>query len=325
MKREDCRRKTDELFSQKQADVITRRTAHRAEIYEKFPQIAEFEQKMETVSAEFFTAMADGNLSEDGFNRLKTESLALQKEREEILTQNGYPADYLSFQYECPICKDEGFVGTEMCVCYKKALAEEFLRCSNMQKIYQNKNFRNFDLTFYAEGEDRRKMEATLEYCKTYARKFDKVPRNLLFLGAPGSGKTFLSCAIGTELIKTGHFVLYTPIQDMLDDFEKVRFGKGDADIESYKECDLLIIDDFGAEFKNSFSESVLYNIINDRLNEKKPMIISTNFDEDDIEENYHERLCSRLMYEFAKIQFAQVDIRREKERRLLEKRKNGK
>ena len=194
-----------------------------------------------------------------------------------------------------------------------------------MQKIYQNKNFRNFDLTFYAEGEDRRKMEATLEYCKTYARKFDKVPRNLLFLGAPGSGKTFLSCAIGTELIKTGHFVLYTPIQDMLDDFEKVRFGKGDADIESYKECDLLIIDDFGAEFKNSFSESVLYNIINDRLNEKKPMIISTNFDEDDIEENYHERLCSRLMYEFAKIQFAQVDIRREKERRLLEKRKNGK
>ena len=99
MKREDCRRKTDELFSQKQADVITRRTAHRAEIYEKFPQIAEIEQKMETVSAEFFTAMADRNLSEDGFNRLKTESLALQREREEILTQNGYPADYLSFQY----------------------------------------------------------------------------------------------------------------------------------------------------------------------------------------------------------------------------------
>ncbi len=325
MRREDCRRKTDELFSQKQADVITRRAQHRSEIYEKFPQVAEIEQKMEAVSSAFFTAMADGVLSEEELNRLKTESLALQKERETILTENGYPSDYLSLQYECPVCRDEGFVGTEMCICYKKALAEEFLKCSNMQKIYQNKNFRNFDLTFYAEGEDRRKMEATLEYCKTYARKFDKVPRNLLFLGAPGSGKTFLSCAIGTELIKTGHFVLYTPIQDMLDDFEKVRFGKGDADIASYKECDLLIIDDFGAEFKNSFSESVLYNIINDRLNEKKPMIVSTNFDEDDIQENYHERLFSRMMYEFAKIRFADVDIRREKERRLLEKRKNGK
>lgn len=325
MRREDCRRKTDELFSQKQADVITRRAQHRSEIYEKFPQVAEIEQKMEAVSSAFFTAMADRVLSEEELNRLKTESLALQKERETILTENGYPSDYLSLQYECPVCRDEGFVGTEMCICYKKALAEEFLKCSNMQKIYQNKNFRNFDLTFYAEGEDRRKMEATLEYCKTYARKFDKVPRNLLFLGAPGSGKTFLSCAIGTELIKTGHFVLYTPIQDMLDDFEKVRFGKGDADIASYKECDLLIIDDFGAEFKNSFSESVLYNIINDRLNEKKPMIVSTNFDEDDIQENYHERLFSRMMYEFAKIRFADVDIRREKERRLLEKRKNGK
>ena len=180
-----------------------------------------------------------------------------------------------------------------------------------MQKIYQNKNFRNFDLTFYSEGADRNKMKAALEYCKKYVRSFDKVCRNLLFLGDPGSGKTFLSCAIGTELIKTGHFVLYTPIQDMLDDFEKVHFGKGDADTESYKECDLLIIDDFGAEFKNSFSESVLYNIINDRLN--------------DIEDNYHDRLFSRMMYEFAKIPFAKVDIRREKELRLLERKKNGK
>ena len=76
MKREDCRRKTDELFSQKQADVITRRTAHRAEIYEKFPQIAEIEQKMETVSAEFFTAMADRNLSED---REKNQTACLAK------------------------------------------------------------------------------------------------------------------------------------------------------------------------------------------------------------------------------------------------------
>lgn len=325
MKREDCRRKTDELFSQKQADVLTRRAAHRAEIYEKYPQTKDIESQMEAVSAEFFTAMADGKMTDEDFNRLKTESLALQKEREVLLTQHGYPADYLSLQYECPLCKDEGFVGTEMCICYKKALAEEFLRCSNMQKIYKNKNFRNFDLTFYAEGDDRKRMEATLEYCKTYVRKFDKVPRNLLFLGTPGSGKTFLSCAIGTELIKTGHFVIYTPIQDLLDDFEKVRFGKGDADIESYKECDLLIIDDFGAEFKTAFSDSVLYNIVNDRLNEKKPIIISTNLDEHDISENYHERLYSRLMYEFAKICFAEVDIRREKERRLLEKRKNEK
>ena len=325
MKREDCRRRTDELFSQKQADVLTRRAAHRSEIYEKFPQVIETERRMESVSAEFFSKMADGDLSEEEFEKLKTESLALQKEREKILTDNGYSADYLSLQYECPVCKDEGFVGSEMCICYKKALAEEFLRCSNMQKIYQNKNFRNFDLTFYSEGADRNKMEAALEYCKKYVRSFDKVCRNLLFLGNPGSGKTFLSCAIGTELIKTGHFVLYTPIQDMLDDFEKVHFGKGDADTESYKECDLLIIDDFGAEFKNSFSESVLYNIINDRLNEKKPMIISTNYDEDEIEDNYHDRLFSRMMYEFAKIPFAKVDIRREKERRLLERKKNGK
>ena len=123
MKREDCRRRTDELFSQKQADVLTRRAAHRSEIYEKFPQVLETERRMESVSAEFFSKMADGDLSEEEFEKLKTESLALQKEREKILTDNGYSADYLSLQYECPVCKDEGFVGSEMCICYKKALA----------------------------------------------------------------------------------------------------------------------------------------------------------------------------------------------------------
>ena len=54
-------------------------------------------------------------------------------------------------------------------------------------------------------------------------------------------------------------------------------------------------------------------------------MIISTNYDEDEIEDNYHDRLFSRMMYEFAKILFAKVDIIREKERRLLERKKNGK
>ncbi len=325
MNREDCRRKTDELFSQKQAAVIARRLDHKNEIYSKLPEIADIESEMESVSANFFSEIANGNLTEEDFDKLKDKSLSLQEKRAEVLVKNGYPKDYLSEQYECSLCKDEGFIGREMCICYKKALAEEFLKCSNMQKIYKNKNFRNFDLTFYPEGEERKKMEASLEYCKSYVRKFDKVCRNLLFLGKPGCGKTFLSCAIGTELIKTGHFVLYTPVQNMLDDFEKVRFGKGDADLSSYKECDLLIIDDLGAEFKNSFSESVLYNIINDRLNEKKPMIISTNYDEDEIEEVYNERFFSRVMYEFAKIPFAGVDIRREKERRLIEERKKKK
>ena len=120
--------------------------------------------------------------------------------------------------------------------------------------------------------------------------------------------------------------MIYSSAQNLFNKLEKDKFGKTDTNTEeTILDCDLLIIDDFGAEFKNSFSESVLYNIINDRLNEKKPMIISTNYDEDEIEDNYHDRLFSRMMYEFAKIPFAKVDIRREKERRLLERKKNGK
>lgn len=320
MNKEECYKKTVERFVQKQADVISRQLEHKKEIHQKIPKIAEIEEAMSDVACQFFSKMADNRLSEKEFKKLEETSLDLQRQRAELLAENGYSIDYLSKQYECSHCKDEGFVGTEMCKCFKKALSEEYLKNSNMQVIYKNKTFQKFDLTFYPEGEDRSKMEVIFSYCKNYVKRFDKTCVNILMLGQPGCGKTFLSCAIGTELIKNGKFVLYTPVQEMINDFETVKFGKGEADIDIYEQCDLLIIDDFGSEFKTSFAENVIYNVINNRLNMKKPIIISTNLTQDELEENYHERIVSRIFYEFAKLPFAEIDVRREKEKRLREK-----
>ena len=75
-------------------------------------------------------------------------------------------------------------------------------------------------------------------------------------------------------------------------------------------DCDLLILDDLGAEFSTNFSVSVIYNIINSRLVEGKPTIISSNLTAKELEARYSPRVVSRIMGGYYTIPFLGNDIR---------------
>ena len=76
------------------------------------------------------------------------------------------------------------------------------------------------------------------------------------------------------------------------------------------KECDLIVLDDLGTEFHTSFTKTTAYNLINSRLIHRKPTIISTNLELEELEELYSGRLVSRLMGEYVIMNFAGTDIR---------------
>jgi len=97
---------------------------------------------------------------------------------------------------------------------------------------------------------------------------------------------------------------------------EDERFGREEYDepsgyMQDIIDVDLMIIDDLGTEFLNSFVSTELFNIINSRLVERKPVIISTNLGINDIKERYGERISSRIVGEYEIIKFAGEDIRR--------------
>ena len=75
-------------------------------------------------------------------------------------------------------------------------------------------------------------------------------------------------------------------------------------------ECDLLILDDLGTEFLSQFVTAMLYNIINTRLLEGRPTIISTNLSFQEISKRYTDRLTSRLFGGYMHIEFLGRDIR---------------
>ena len=325
--KKECVAAVNAVFAAKKARNESQREAHLSEIYGRFPEVAKIDSELKKNISDCVAFMMSENRSEEKILAYRRRSEELSETRAEILRKAGYPEDYTDLRYDCPVCRDTGVVGLENCECYKKEMSLEYLRRSKIAPEMKKASFRDFKLDFYSENafsagqSDFDAAKTILEYSKKYVSNFKTKKGNLLFSGSPGCGKTFLSCLIGMELIRKGNFVLYTSLQDMLDVFEGEKFGRDkNADTDIFLECDLLIIDDLGAEFQSSFSSSCLYHVINSRINTKKPFIISTNYSVGEIEEIYDSRLSSRIVYETVNIPFPKVDIRLEKKKRQVKK-----
>ena len=73
---------------------------------------------------------------------------------------------------------------------------------------------------------------------------------------------------------------------DLLLDIKKAyddEYTKESAVLDVYKSVDLLIIDDLGKEQCSDWSVSTLYSILNDRYEDMKPTIITTNYGAEDL------------------------------------------
>jgi DNA replication protein DnaC len=68
--------------------------------------------------------------------------------------------------------------------------------------------------------------------------------RDVLWLGPPGVGKSFLVQALGYQAIRAGHHVLYRSIFDLVHDFaQDEALGGVDRILTRYLKPDLLIVD----------------------------------------------------------------------------------
>ena len=317
MNKSKCLDAVNQLMEDRRTNGKIEENRRREEISARVPAIAQKERELQENHAAFFRFIADGEDSEEKFLGFRDKSLALQEEIRDLLTQNGYPEDYLDPIHHCRICNDEGVLDGQLCACYKQALSEQYLAESGMRHLFTGCGFARYDLSLYPESA-RETMKKLLDFCKKYVDSFGEDSQNLLFVGEPGCGKTYLSVCIGCELIRRGKFVLYTPVQEMLNDFEAATFRNKEAGLptDDYLDADLLILDDLGTEFYSSFVESTLYSVINTRLTRKKPTVISTNLSIEAREECYAARLNSRLTYSFLNLGFPDADLRAETLRR---------
>ena len=313
-------KKAEQELAQRRSRALAERENHHRIAVETVPEILEAEEKMSRAGLATIKAVGMGAAdAKEYIQKLSEINLEAQAQRRLLLKSNGFPEDWLDVHYTCKKCEDKGFVSGIMCGCFKELLKSiEYEKlCSKLP--VGNCRFDNFKLDYYPDGagtSPKKRMESVLNYCKAYAADFSRRSPSLLLYGKTGLGKTHLSLAIAGKAVEEGYGVIYSSAQNLFNKLEKDKFGKADANTEeAILDCDLLIIDDLGAEFTTQFTVSALYNIVNSRELEGKPTIISTNLMPEQLTKAYGERIASRILSNYVMLYFDGSNIRQIKTR----------
>lgn len=312
-------------YDRKQYESNQLQAERKKELYEKIPALKKIDEEIVTLSANIARLAVLGVTKEDShLSTFLKEKKRLLSEKETLFSLNGYPIDYLSNVYECSLCKDTGYILGKKCQCFKTALLRLQKQRDLVSIIPVEAEFSAFQVEFYRdnpvsekESSPRELALQALAFSKQYVENFGTQPENILFFGNTGTGKTFLSACIANALIKKSYSVYFVTAFRFFSILEKYAFNRSSLDSVSPEEtidymlhCDLLVLDDIGTESINNFTQTKLYEFINERLTTNKATIITTNHTIFNIHTFYGERIFSRLTGSYNLIKLTGEDIR---------------
>lgn len=309
--------KAFEIISSKRFSAIAENERRIDEINKKIPEIAELNYMLAQTNINILKAIDGKSNVTEKIKKIEAQNLQVQKMIQDHLVKNGYPGDYLDIKYSCPLCSDTGLYEGKRCSCAEEIAGKLAVEEMNSKSRINLCSFDTFDLSYYkniitSDGIDCfASMTRNFNYCKNYANNFSVSSNNIMMIGNTGLGKTHLSLSIAERVICKGFNVLYNSIINYLSDLEDEQFGRSDENsFQIISDADLLILDDLGSEYDKPIYKSMLYNIINTRMNKGLPTIISTNLGLDEIQNRYEPRLVSRLLTAYEIRKFTGNDIR---------------
>ncbi len=313
-----------ERLGQRRQQATDNAAALRTRLYTQLPRIKEIEQELTTALPEVTRAILASD--DTAVARIRQNNLRLQEELAALLHKAGYQQNSLEPQYTCPRCEDTGYADGKVCDCYQQLLREEACRRLSNLSAMKLTDFDEMSPFYYSDKVNpqlgispREQMQDIIGYCRDYARAFTPNAPSLLLQGATGTGKTHLSLSIAKQVTEQGYNVVYGSIQPLLRKLESEHFGRAEGDSEAQLiSCDLLILDDLGMEFDSPFNRVCLYNVLNSRLLEDKPTIISTNLSHSAIAERYGDQIASRITGGFEPLMCVGEDIRQLIRRRKM-------
>lgn len=221
----------------------------------------------------------------------------------------------------CPKCHGVGYYideetnTTYRCDC-ELAEREEYearLATANIPAMFQDATIDSFQAP---PGDNARSAikHTALAYAETVSLED---PEGLILKGTVGCGKTHIAVGILKEVIRRGYTGYYTGFMNLLNMIRNSYHPdfplREEEVLQPLAEADFLVLDDMGAETPKDFVTDRLYLIVNRRYEARKPMLITTNLDDAELEARVGARTYSRLcqMCDADFPPFPNVDMRR--------------
>lgn len=169
--------------------------------------------------------------------------------------------------------------------------SQEIIDNSNLSKRFLQRTFENFQVS----KENKKAFEMSKRYVNSFEERADK-GEGIAFVGSYGTGKTHLAGAILQEVLKQGKTGIFVTVPDLIQNI-MTSWDKGTERelINTIINCDLLVLDDIGAEVPKDWKQEKMYIIINKRYENMKPVLLTSNCSIEELETSLGGRITSRL------------------------------
>ena len=122
----------------------------------------------------------------------------------------------------------------------------------------------------------RKKLKA--RYLGLHDVSFIQKGLNPLFIGTPGSGKTYLARALAWRVCQANHRVVFVSAARMLNELHGAELhGALDRVMRRYVRADLLCIDDFAVLAMDAAQAKLAFQVISERYDHRRSTCITTN------------------------------------------------
>ena len=145
------------------------------------------------------------------------------------------------------------------------------------------------------------RSKAKISILSEYQKVTKKESNRWIFIkGNVASGKSYFAATMIVESARKGDFqsLGFMNVPSRFKELSDLAFTKNprfDDEMDKYKTIELLVLDDFGNEFKSDFvRDNILFPIISARLKNKLPTIITSNYTIDDCASMYQTTNASK-------------------------------